>query len=371
MEAREACQGEAAAAAAGEGETAKSKGWFRAPKISMPSVKMPSVGLPEGWSWYGARAEGAESESSKTVTAAEDEDLYLFDPRYVKIVTEQGETAVSIYNEAALAGDLGTVVIVHGCGGKRTQFDEGQMAQRLAAGRRVITFDLYGHGDSCSCDVFTKDIFVGQLHQVVQQLVPAGLGTGTFDLYGFSMGCFIVSHFCQQYPERVRKLVLHSPWNGETSVFAPGLKNAARVPVVGIATIAGIRKMAFPHCHDASTLKKIILMLGEGPEAWGELLKELATSNHPTSVLIICGEAEKPFLNVARGIHDVLAPKSEMLTFAGARHMSWCFDWHKPVGFFFRDNISKFIESCPDSQPSATSSQDQKRMCKKENISIE
>ena len=100
------------------------------------------------------------------------------------------------------------------------------MCQMLATTRRVVVFDWIGHGETDPCGSYSLDNFVQQLEEVVAAVIE---NNRPFILYGFSMGCFISAHYTQRHPERVEKLVLHSPWNAELSVFGPGLHTAVQV----------------------------------------------------------------------------------------------------------------------------------------------
>ena len=70
------------------------------------------------------------------------------------IQTLHGHTAVNIYSPSN--GGI-TVLLLHGCGGKKEHWSEGQMAQMLAQRFRVVAFDWYGHGESSPLDHYTKE----------------------------------------------------------------------------------------------------------------------------------------------------------------------------------------------------------------------
>lgn len=264
------------------------------------------------------------------------EALYDHPPLEKTVKTAHGDTAVHVYNSEGSE----TVIMTAGCGGRKEQFQEGRMAQRLASRYCVVTFDWYGHGESPASRDYNKESFLEQLHRVVDEFVPEGQ---RFHLYGFSMGCFLSLHFCALHPDRIDRVVLHSPWNGELGVFGPGTKAAARVPLLGFAGLAVIAHHGFPYCHDTATFKKIILDLGEGTTAWIRLLDGLSAAERPNDVFIICGEGEKPFHRLAQGIHEKLNSKSNLVSYPKAQHMTWCEDWNQPVGSFFRNNIFEFL----------------------------
>jgi len=276
------------------------------------------------------------------------EEVFCESPPQEQIIkTAHGDTAVHVYNNDTSEKSK-PVIILHGCGGRKEEFQEGRIAPRLASKFRVILLDWYGHGNSSSCPAgYDTNSFLEQLQCVVTELVP---DEGSFYLYGFSMGCFLALHFCALYPHRVDRLVLHSPWNGEMSLFCPcGLKTCIRVPLLGLVGMAFLRRSAFPHCHNAATLKRITLTIGQGRKAWNELLDGLKAAGDddeqcsPKEVLVICGTAE-PFRKVAREIYETLKDKCvAFCSYAKASHMMWHDKWDQPVGSFFRDHIYSFL----------------------------
>ena len=287
-------------------------------------------------------------------------------PQELIIRTAHGNTAVHIFNSEAADTTTTTttssVLMVHGAGGRKEQFAESRLAQSVASTPyRVITFDWYGHGSSSSTrdNSYSKENFLEQMHAVVTTLIPEGQ---RFHLYGFSMGCFLSLHYIRLYPDRIDRSVLHSPWNAEMGVFCPCscsssssdcaggggalFKSTVRIPFLGIMGVAIVRHLLFPYCHNAMTLKKIIVTLGEGSKAWCELLDSLATAgtNPPPAMLIICGKAEKPFFHLAELIHETFSETSEIKCYPKARHMTWCQHWDQQAGEFFRGNIYNFLK---------------------------
>jgi len=124
------------------------------------------------------------------------------------------------------------------------------------------------------------------------------------------------------------------------------MPRAIQIPGIGLAAVALVRWIGFQHCHDASTLQNILSNLGQGDEAWLELLDAVARAEHPRAILVLAGEGEPPFYGVARGIHERISAsssKSEFHSFPGADHMDWCHHWDQEVGSFFRGHISRFL----------------------------
>jgi pimeloyl-ACP methyl ester carboxylesterase len=77
----------------------------------------------------------------------------------------------------------------------------------VAAGYRVVRFDLYGRGWSARPDVVhDRALFAEQLRELID-----ALGLDRVDLVGLSMGGAIVGHFAARHPERIRTLTLVAP----------------------------------------------------------------------------------------------------------------------------------------------------------------
>jgi pimeloyl-ACP methyl ester carboxylesterase len=317
---------------------------------------------------FRARADGGDDQASRGKKKKEEEEqqdavaaaaappppqcytdiFYEHPPQELVVRARHGNTAVHVFN--AEAAD--TVFLMHGAGGRKEQFAEGRVAQCLAsAPYRVVTFDWYGHGGSAACDTYNKENFLEQMESVITELVPDK--EQRFHLYAFSMGCFIALHYIRSNPDRIDHFVLHSPWNAEMSAFCPyccigggsAIRCSVRIPLLGLLGVAILRHLLFPYCHDAVTLKKIVVTLGEGWKAWQQLLDSLVKApGTPERMLIICGQREKPFFRVARKIHETFNETSEMKTYRKAHHMTWCEHWDQQVGEFFRGQIYNFLK---------------------------
>jgi pimeloyl-ACP methyl ester carboxylesterase len=98
------------------------------------------------------------------------------------------------------------VVLIHGLGLNQSAW-QWQIA-RFANSHHVITYDLFGHGQSSNPPKTPSlKMFCEQLLRVLDHYkCPSAC------LVGFSLGGMIVRKFAQDYPNRVDKLViLHSP----------------------------------------------------------------------------------------------------------------------------------------------------------------
>jgi 3-oxoadipate enol-lactonase len=103
------------------------------------------------------------------------------------------------------AGSGPAVLLVHGIGYTRRKWDP-QHAPLLAAGFRVLRFDLRGFGESSLPEgPHTMDDFVADLGAFVE-----AAGLGSFHLVGHSLGGMIAQLYAVRNAERLRSLALVS-----------------------------------------------------------------------------------------------------------------------------------------------------------------
>ncbi|MBY6410580.1 alpha/beta hydrolase [Rhodococcus sp. BP-252] len=94
------------------------------------------------------------------------------------------------------------VVLVHGMGGDSGTWDRFATAL-VAAGRRVVTVDLRGHGRSSHTDDYSFASFGRDIVAVLDHL-----GLTEVDLVGHSLGGYAVTLVAQERPSSVRSLVI-------------------------------------------------------------------------------------------------------------------------------------------------------------------
>ncbi len=103
--------------------------------------------------------------------------------------------------------DAPAVVLIHGLGLNRHcwQWTVPAIANRF----RVLTYDLYGHGDSAAPpETPSLGLFSRQLQDLMNHCRLPGAA-----VVGFSLGGMIARRITQDAPGRVRALaILHSPW---------------------------------------------------------------------------------------------------------------------------------------------------------------
>jgi 2-succinyl-6-hydroxy-2,4-cyclohexadiene-1-carboxylate synthase len=112
------------------------------------------------------------------------------------------------------------LVLLHGFTGSRAVW--GDLVDRLARRRRVIVFDLPGHGASPAPQA-TEDV---RLPQIADALVRSVVALGAHDAnwIGYSLGARVALHVAVAHPERVRALVLE----GASPGIADSVERAAR-----------------------------------------------------------------------------------------------------------------------------------------------
>jgi pimeloyl-ACP methyl ester carboxylesterase len=111
------------------------------------------------------------------------------------------------------------LVLVHGWGACIYTFRRAVPAL-ARSGRRVLAFDLRGHGLSdkpVGRGKYTLDALCGDLRGLMD-----AAGIYRADLLGHSLGGGVVLHFALAHPERIRRLVLAAPV-GLTSIRLPAI----------------------------------------------------------------------------------------------------------------------------------------------------
>ena len=207
--------------------------------------------------------------------------------------------------------DAGTgplVVAVPGMGDLRTTYDELRTAL-LAAGYRVVTTDLRGHGDSGAGFVtYGDEATADDVVALVEHL-----GAGPAVLVGNSMGASAVAVVAGDRPDLVRALVLLSPF----------LRNAGGSALKQAASRVVLR---------------VLLAAPWGAAAWaayyGTLTKGTRSPRQPAHVAAIRASLRRPgYLRAFRRFslaldHAVVAPRvpriqAPALAVVGALDPDW------------------------------------------------
>ncbi len=102
-------------------------------------------------------------------------------------------------------GEGPPLLLVHGFTGSQADWD-GVVEAVAAAGRRVVTVDQRGHGQSSHADgeaAYTFDLLIADLAAFVD-----ALGLDGIDLLGHSMGGMVVMRYALAHQDRLTSLVL-------------------------------------------------------------------------------------------------------------------------------------------------------------------
>jgi pimeloyl-ACP methyl ester carboxylesterase len=225
-------------------------------------------------------------------------------------------------------GEGGPVVLMHGFSGNRHLWNG--IWDELARRRRVVRYDLRGHGESLELE---RTPF---RHAQDLAAVLDALGLETCDLVGVSMGGSIALNFTLDHPQRVRRLVLASPgivaweWSDAWRAAQQSIVEAARG-----GDIAGARELWWRHplfaaARDipaaAAALRASILAYSGAAWAHGDAeepmmpdLDRLGALSVPT--LLLTGSADMPDFRLIADLVAGAAPDVRRIDYEGAGHM--------------------------------------------------
>ncbi|UCH87317.1 MAG: alpha/beta fold hydrolase [Dehalococcoidia bacterium] len=223
------------------------------------------------------------------------------------------------------------IVLIHGYSGNLQNWI--LQVRALVKRYRTISLDLRGHGRSAKPtqrEDYSLELFAADVYDLLNSLaVPECY------LVGHSMGGMVAQEFVLRHPEMVRALVLvdtaadvpqNFPWKerarlmelarteGMEAVFDEMLQTQPLgSQVVGEnPELIDIWRRQF-----LMTSLEGYLYCGEAIGSRRPLLEELAQIRVPT--LIICGEADEPFLAPSQRMHQTI-PGSELSIIASAGH---------------------------------------------------
>lgn len=129
---------------------------------------------------------------------------------------------------ACVLGDGPPLVLLHGFTGSSGAW--GEISKRLARRRRVIAFDLPGHGRSPAPNR-PADARLPELASALARELDA-IGVRDAHWVGYSLGGRVALHLAVAYPERVRALVLEGTSPG---IDDPRERRARRVADAALA----------------------------------------------------------------------------------------------------------------------------------------
>ncbi|MFE0730860.1 alpha/beta fold hydrolase [Streptomyces antibioticus] len=199
------------------------------------------------------------------------------------------------------------LVFVHGWTANRHRWDH-QLAH-FAEKRRVVRFDLRGHGESGGAGVKTvaelaNDLIALLDHLKIERCV----------LIGHSMGGMISQTVALTHPERVERMILVNSIARMTFSRGRGLLMAASTLVPYKLFVATNIQRAFAPGHPRDEVRAYIKSSADTPR---EVVMTLYGAMRAFDVLDRVGEIRTPTLMI-HGYHDVQLPVSQMLRMAKA-----------------------------------------------------
>ncbi|GAB4338930.1 MAG: adenylate/guanylate cyclase domain-containing protein [Dehalococcoidia bacterium] len=235
--------------------------------------------------------------------------------------------------------------------------DVGAYRAKLAAGRRIITYDKHGTGlsDRDRAD-FSLDAEVRDLATIVDRL-----GLETFDLMGLSEGGPVAIRYAATHPERIRRLVLYA-----TFAVGPSLASREfRESFVGIVRASwgiGSKTMTdmlvpgvdpakaaeFARWNRRTTTAEIAAGILESMYSW-DVSEDLPRISAPT--LVIQRRGDRAFRPQHARMLAAGIPDSRLVLQEGDQHAPWYGDTDALVA-----EVHAFLDEERDStqQPAAS-----------------
>jgi pimeloyl-ACP methyl ester carboxylesterase len=200
-------------------------------------------GLPEGKGMNGKKSRAVRVIAAIAIIAAALALAYLISSGTLRKMDEAARASVpgsfvalsagTIHYELAGPADGQPVVLIHGFSVPAYIWD-GTFQSLGQAGYRAIRYDLYGRGYSDRPEVaYDRALFTRQLAELLD-----ALGIARADLVGLSMGASVAASFADEYPNRVRRIVLMDPAPSSPPPLSARLLSA---PILGdfVMTVFG------------------------------------------------------------------------------------------------------------------------------------
>lgn len=235
-----------------------------------------------------------------------------------------GGVSIAVGDHGDPAGD--PLLLVHGFTGSSTDF--AGVVPGLVEGRRVLTVDHRGHGDSTNTGdaaSYTFDQLATDLAAVVE-----ALGLDRFDLLGHSMGGIVSMRYLLASPAheaRVRSLVLMDTGAGADDMggvagwFAAGIDQVRANGLLALLEVVAPMVPEADRAHLRGNWSRMdgvaFCELGVELTTHPSMLDRLARIAIPTTVLV--GELDAGL----RGASDALAatiPGASLVVIDGAGH---------------------------------------------------
>jgi pimeloyl-ACP methyl ester carboxylesterase len=195
---------------------------------------------------------------------------------------------LSLYYEEHGAGD--PLVLLHGGFGAGELL--GPLTAALAAGRRVITVDLQGHGHTGDID---RPLLPEHMADDIAALI-AHLGLERADVMGYSLGGTVALRTAIQHPERVRRLVVVSVAfrrDGSYPEVVAGFDQFGpeAADMIGRSPMGELYRAAAPRPEDWPVLVAKTAEMLHNDYDWGA---EVAAMTTPTLVVFADADSIRP-----------------------------------------------------------------------------
>ena len=216
------------------------------------------------------------------------------------------------------AGEGPPILLIHGfaSNGRVNWWDTGWVKTLADSGRRVITFDHRGHGDS-------EKLYDSTLYPAAEMAEDARrlldhLGIGQADVMGYSMGARVSAFLSIAHPARVRRAVFAGLASrmitgvGGAEAIARALEAPSRADVAD----PGARAFRIFAEQTKSDLKALAACIRSSREKIAA--EDLARITVP--VLVVAGEKDDVAGDVETLVQAI--PGAEGLTLPGRNHMN-------------------------------------------------
>ncbi|HXF03452.1 MAG TPA: alpha/beta fold hydrolase [Arthrobacter sp.] len=226
---------------------------------------------------------------------------------------------VQVYEAAeGTEGPRRPVILLHGfaSSAKLNWEDAGWVTALTQAGRRVVTVDLPGHGESTApeeMDAYAPSRIRADLLQLIQdakvRLLKEDDGDTGVDLIGYSLGARLAWEFGATQPELVRRMVLGGP--GSADPLADfDLRAAQRfladgTPIEDVNTAELLRMAKLVPSNDIFALMTMIEAVKTEPFVPAEAVPKMP-------VLLVAGDRD-----------DLAATAPELAELAEAAELMW------------------------------------------------
>ena len=276
----------------------------------------------------------------------------------VRVTTDDGMGL-----EVRVSGNGPGLVLVHGFGGAKEDFDDHVAA--LARRARVVTFDLRGHGESDA----PTDVAAYSFDRLVRdvEIVADACDLGSFRLLGHSMGGMVARRLVLEAPDRVEALVLMDTSPGPVDGLDPALldeaadfalaegKAALKQLLDDAATLETAaylelleQRPGYREFQDAKWDATSIVMwaaMGRAIAHQPDQLSQLRQVTCPT--LVIVGEQDTPFLRASRDMAGTI-PGAELEVIPRAGHAP-----QFENGDVWFDALTRFLDRLDRAEPAA------------------